>query len=64
VEVAPTPFPVVQNSLKIFWKGEGTKGEMGWNDRRKKTRFKVETPIHDNIRDLVTWECKEHGMKS
>ena len=19
---------------------------------------KVETPIHDNIRELVTWECK------
>jgi hypothetical protein len=25
---------------------------------------KVETPIHDNIRELVTWECKEHGVKS
>jgi hypothetical protein len=25
---------------------------------------KVETPIHDNIRKLVTWECKEHGVKS
>jgi hypothetical protein len=24
----------------------------------------VETPIHDNIRELVTWECKEHGVKS
>ena len=24
---------------------------------------KVETPIHDNIRGLVTWECKEHGVK-
>jgi hypothetical protein len=24
---------------------------------------KVETPIHDNIRELVTWECKEHGVK-
>jgi hypothetical protein len=23
---------------------------------------KVETPIHDNIRELVTWECKEHGV--
>jgi hypothetical protein len=23
---------------------------------------KVETPIHDSIRELVTWECKEHGM--
>jgi hypothetical protein len=23
-------------------------------------RFKVETPINDNIRELVTWECKEH----
>ena len=25
---------------------------------------KVETPIHDNIRELKTWECKEHGVKS
>jgi hypothetical protein len=23
---------------------------------------KVETPIHDSIRELITWECKEHGM--
>jgi hypothetical protein len=21
--------------------------------------FKVETPIHDSIRELITWECKE-----
>ena len=27
------------------------------------TRTKVERPIHDNIRELVTWECKEHGVK-
>jgi hypothetical protein len=26
--------------------------------------LKVETLIHDNIRELVTWECKEHGVKS
>jgi hypothetical protein len=25
---------------------------------------KVETPIRDGIRELVTWECKEHGVKS
>jgi hypothetical protein len=25
---------------------------------------KVETPIHDSIRELVTWECKEHGVES
>jgi hypothetical protein len=25
---------------------------------------KVDTPIHDNIKELVTWECKEHGVKS
>jgi hypothetical protein len=25
---------------------------------------KVEIPIHDNIRESVTWECKEHGVKS
>ena len=25
---------------------------------------KVETPIHDSIRELVTWECKEHEVKS
>jgi hypothetical protein len=29
-----------------------------------KFQDKVETPIHDNIRELVTWECKEHGVKS
>ena len=22
------------------------------------------TPIHDSIRESVTWECKEHGVKS
>jgi hypothetical protein len=26
--------------------------------------YKVETPIHDGIRESVTWECKEHGVKS
>jgi hypothetical protein len=26
--------------------------------------IKVETPVHDNRRELVTWECKEHGVKS
>jgi hypothetical protein len=26
--------------------------------------IEVETPIHDNIRELVTWECKEYGVKS
>ena len=25
---------------------------------------KVEAPIHDSIRELLTWECKEHGVKS
>jgi hypothetical protein len=25
-------------------------------------RCKVETSIHDIIRELVTWECKEHGV--
>jgi hypothetical protein len=24
----------------------------------------VETPIHDSIRELVTWECKEHECLS
>jgi hypothetical protein len=23
---------------------------------------KAEPPIHDNIRELITWECKEHGV--
>jgi hypothetical protein len=23
---------------------------------------KVETPVHDSIREMVTWECKEHGV--
>ena len=25
--------------------------------------YKAETPIHNNIRELVTWECKEHGVQ-
>jgi hypothetical protein len=25
--------------------------------------YKVETPIHDSIRELITWGCKEHGVK-
>ena len=25
---------------------------------------KVETPIHDSIRELAIGECKEHGVKS
>ena len=25
---------------------------------------KVKTPTHDSIRELVTWQCKEHGVKS
>jgi hypothetical protein len=29
-----------------------------------KEHARVETPIHDSIRGLVTWECKEHGVKS
>jgi hypothetical protein len=33
-------------------------------DWRWSTLCKVETPIHDRIRELVTWECKEHGVKS
>jgi hypothetical protein len=32
--------------------------------KKKKKKNKVETPIHDNIRELVTWECKEHGVNS
>jgi hypothetical protein len=31
---------------------------------RNVSKIKAETPIHDNIRELVTWECKEHGVKS
>jgi len=25
--------------------------------------YKVGTHVHDNIRNLITWECKEHGVK-
>jgi hypothetical protein len=32
--------------------------------RTQSASSKVETPIHDNTRELVTWECKEHGVKS
>jgi hypothetical protein len=24
--------------------------------------LKVERHVHDSIRELVTWECKEHGV--
>jgi hypothetical protein len=40
------------------WMGSGT-GSDGGNKGRK-----VETPIHDSIRELVTWECKKYGVKS
>ena len=30
----------------------------------KITGCKVETPIHDSIKELVAWECKEHEVKS
>jgi hypothetical protein len=30
---------------------------------RMKTQSKVETPIHDSIRELVTWKCTKHGVK-
>jgi hypothetical protein len=32
------------------------------NSFKKGIWIKVETPIHDNIRELVIWECKEHGV--
>lgn len=47
VVVAPTPILVVQNYL-IFWKGEGTKGEMGWNDTSQ-TRFYATYAKEHNI---------------
>ena len=34
------------------------------NKNHLKLSNQVETPIHDNIRKLVTCECKEHRMKS
>jgi hypothetical protein len=24
--------------------------------------IRVGAPIHDSIRELITWECKEHGV--
>ena len=35
-----------------------------WVCRLRLSSAKVETSIHDNIRELVTLECKEHGVKS
>jgi hypothetical protein len=32
-------------------------------DAENRPLVKVEKPIHDNIRELVTWECKEHVVK-
>ena len=44
-------------AMKTMCYGKG--GRVKWRSH------KVETPIHDNIRELVTWECKEeHGVKS
>jgi hypothetical protein len=49
-------------SLVSTEKGEPAARYLQMN--RLSLRTKVETPIHDNIRELVTWECKEHGVKS
>ena len=56
--MAPTPFPVVQNSL-IFWKDEGTKGEMGWNDssqaRSTQLNYAKEHNINVSLSTLITY---------
>jgi hypothetical protein len=39
-------------------------GEWPCSNKVERLRFKVETPIHDNIWELVTWECKGHGVES
>jgi hypothetical protein len=36
----------------------------GQGDIMDTNDVKVETPIHDSIRELLTWECKKHGVKS
>jgi hypothetical protein len=38
--------------------------ERSLKDQEPRRLVKVETHIHDNLRELVTWECKEHGVKS
>ena len=37
---------------------------IGCSERTLHVTVKAKTPIHDNIRELVTWECKEHGANS
>ena len=70
---------IVSNSVNLIWgrHGAGLSFFLSfihsfiriWRDPWHATRTrgdhtKVETPIHDNVRQLVTWECKEHGAKS
>ena len=61
--------------LRAVWPIHEEDGKLALDDihpsRRKKrwwklvlVWYKVETPIHDSMRELVTWECKEHGVKS
>jgi hypothetical protein len=58
----PRALPVADraSSLKILSFSKDQQGIQDWLNYLSK----VETPIHDNIRELVTWECKEHGVKS
>ena len=61
LETTTHDFPLATRSQHLSWEGETVDsyvepGVCFFN--------KVETPIHDNIRELITWECKEHGLKS
>jgi hypothetical protein len=58
----PHALPVADqaSSLKILSFSKDQQGIQDWLNYLSK----VKTPIHDNIRELVTWECKEHGVKS
>jgi hypothetical protein len=59
-----------RNQLKsLIWLSHGcsTAQKSPWvvcRDVSQETYNKIETPIHDKLRELVTWECKEHGVKS
>jgi hypothetical protein len=34
------------------------------NNKLEEEEEEEETPIHGSIRESVTWECEEHGVKS
>jgi hypothetical protein len=55
-----TPISGVVSYMARLVVENGRQKEMWYSEIGLCALIKVETPIHDNIRKLVTWECKEH----